>query len=47
METEVRAVEGHTTQIYEEAEQYDKKAEFMNKQQSCNRRNTWIVNRIC
>ena len=36
----VRAMEGHTNQIYEEAEQSDKKAEFMNKQQSCSRKNT-------
>lgn len=36
----VRAMEGHANQIYEEAEQSDKKAEFMNKQQSCSRKNT-------
>lgn len=30
----VMAMEGHTSQIYEEAELYDRKAEFMNKQQS-------------
>lgn len=34
----VRAMEGHTNQIYEEGEQYDKKAEFMNKQQLCSRK---------
>lgn len=34
------AVEGHTSQIYEEAELYDRKAEFMNKQQSQGRKNT-------
>lgn len=29
----VGAVEGHTNQMSEGAEEYDKKAEFMNKQQ--------------
>lgn len=33
-------MEGHTKQIYEEAELDDKKAEFMNKQQLCSRKNT-------
>ena len=36
----VMAVEGHIRQIYEEAELYDRKAEFMNKQQSQGRKNT-------